>query len=356
MLIKMYKSIITAALLAICQYAFPQTDISSQFNSIRVGDILEKQQLQYLDAGESGEGAVWDFSGIKPMKDFPVEYSCDSDSAVIYELTPVRINKYRIADGSLVQISTENPLEKIEFSVPVKQICYPFYYGDTIASPYSGTGLYCLTHRISKQGEIDVEADGAGMILLSDEDTIPNVIRIHSIRTGSLFMHADNDSTEEANARTKQEIEERYQWYARGYRYPLFETVSTSYYDNMDLVSCIQDAFCFVPDKQKNICDEQNDSIQKADSVLNSHNQDIIHYSIENTGNQVKLSYSLDKDASITLLVCNHRGMMYRRASFTQPAGEGYIANIDCSGLTPDTYILYINVNGKVYSEKIQKK
>lgn len=353
MLIKTYRSVIAVALFAICQYSFSQTEISSQFNSVRMGDVLEKQQLPYFDAGLSGEGTVWDLSNIKPINEFPIEYFCDSDSVVIYELTPERINKYKMEGGSFVQIGTENPLEKIEFSVPVKQLCYPFCYGDAFASPYSGTGFYCMTHRIDKRGEADVEADGLGMILLSDEDTIQNVMRIHSIRTGSLSMHADNDSTEEAKARTKQEIEERYQWYARGYRYPLFETVSTSYYDNMDLVSCIQNAYCFVPDKQKVIHDELNDSIQMADSMLSSHNQGIIHYSVEKTDNRVRLSYSLDKDASITMLVCNNRGMIYRRMSFRQSAGEGYVTDIDCSGLTPDTYILYINVNGKVYSEKI---
>lgn len=188
---------------------------------------------------------------------------------------------------------------------------------------------------------------------MDTSDTIPNVIRIHSIRSGAVFMHLENDSTDEAKSRIKQEIEERYQWYARGYRYPLLETVSTSYYKDMDLVSCIQKAYCYAPDSQRTLHDEQNDSIIRIDSIANVQAADIFHHEVETIGNQVKLSYSLDEDANITIIVCNHRGMAYRRRSFAMPAGTGYEQSIDCSGLSPDTYILYINVNGKIYSEKI---
>jgi hypothetical protein len=47
-------------------------------------------------------------------------------------------------------------------------------------------------------------------------------------------------------------------------------------------------------------------------------------------------------------------GMLYRRESFSMPAGEGYSKTVDCTGLLPGTYILYLNVNGKVYTEKVK--
>lgn len=338
----------------VCQFSVAQNSLSNELNRIRIGDRFFKTQINYITPGNSGEDITWDFSNILQQKEYQIDFCCDSDSVVIFEFTPDRINKYSTDKNTLFLIGIENPLEKIDYTVPIKYLKYPFSYGDSFVSPYSGTGTYCKMHSIETSGNIDVEADGLGSLILSDEDTIPNVIRIHSIRSGAVFMHLENDSTDEAKSRIKQEIEERYQWYARGYRYPLLETVSTSYYKDMDLVSCIQKAYCYAPDSQRTLHDEQNDSIIRIDSIANVQVADIFHYKVETIGNQVKLSYSLDEDANITIIVCNHRGMAYRRRSFAMPAGTGYEQSIDCSGLSPDTYILYINVNGKIYSEKIK--
>ena len=46
-------------------------------------------------------------------------------------------------------------------------------------------------------------------------------------------------------------------------------------------------------------------------------------------------------------------GMLYDNRQWTQSAGQGYTAQIECYGLPTGMYILYINVNGKVYSEKV---
>ena len=46
-------------------------------------------------------------------------------------------------------------------------------------------------------------------------------------------------------------------------------------------------------------------------------------------------------------------GFLFVSRQWTQEAGQGYSAQIDCNGLRPGVYILYINVNGKVYSEKV---
>ena len=65
------------------------------------------------------------------------------------------------------------------------------------------------------------------------------------------------------------------------------------------------------------------------------------------------MAYDLDEDATITTIVANHMGMLCVSRQWTQNAGQGYSTQIDCNGLLPGVYILYINVNGKVYSEKV---
>ena len=359
-------------------HAQAQNAITHERNGIRLGDRVEKQQVEYVNPGESGENTVWDFSDASAIKSHPTVFFCDSDSIEIIELQPAVINKYALRTDSLLCTGYETPLKSVRYSQPIPLAAYPMQYGDALTLPYSGSGYYCKTHAIQTLGMMDVEADGTGILILSESDTLRNVLRVHSIRTGSIDMHLDVDSTaleeldaaeelcsaEELDAMeepdsvaksyVKQEIEERYLWYARGYRYPLFETVTTSYYDNMQLVSCLQSAYRYAPDMQHLLKDEANEAIQQADSIAEQQNApDIIRYSIAVNGGIVKIAYSLSDAASVTALICNHRGMAYRRATSSLPAGEGYEISFNCSGLEPDVYIIYINVNGKVYSEKI---
>jgi hypothetical protein len=74
---------------------------------------------------------------------------------------------------------------------------------------------------------------------------------------------------------------------------------------------------------------------------------------VETQGRNIVISYGLDDDATIQTIVANHMGMLCSSRQWTQPAGQGYMSQIDCTGLPSGMYILYINVNGKVYSEKV---
>ena len=78
---------------------------------------------------------------------------------------------------------------------------------------------------------------------------------------------------------------------------------------------------------------------------------DIIHYSTSMSGSTLMLEYDLDADATLTCLVCNKMGMLFVSRRERVAAGTDCRMAFDCSGLTPNDYILYINVNGTVYSE-----
>ena len=331
-----------------------QTSITKENNGKRPGDMLMKQLVDVIDAGDAGENVIWNFSNSHTIETHQIVLFCDSDSIEIKEIEPTSIRTFAFRSDSLLMTGYETPLKKIQYSTPVSLLAYPFEYGSSFFVPYSGTGSYCKTLALSTSGTMDVEADGTGTLILTENDTLRNALRVHSIRTGSIEMHLDGDSIGASSPNMKQEIEESYQWYVRGYRYPLFETRTTSYYDNMELVSCVQSAHRFLPDMQQLLDDEQNEEILRADSLAEHLNSsDIIDYNVVVNGGNLKIAYSLSEPANITALLCNHRGMAYRRISCSMPAGENYELNLDCTGLVPDVYILYINVNGKVYSEKV---
>lgn len=341
-----------------------QNIITFENNSPRCDDIIEKQQVSYVPSGDAGEGIVWDFSGVRVKNDLSNEFYCESDSTILFETTSNSINKYHVTNQELNLTGYETPYQSMIYNQPILQVAYPFSYGQVSVHDYSGMGKYCNTKGLQNTGNVRIEADATGIMYLSDSDTVNNVTRIHSIRSGAYGMCNIDDTTTLVRDNMKQEIEERYQWYALGYRYPVFETISISYYDNMELVSCKQTAYRYLPEMQRQLDDEDNERIlQEENEKLNDNdnndndeNIDILHYDVSVNGNTINLKYDLDKDANITILVCNYMGCTFKHMSFKATSGKGLETDIDCSGLSPDIYVLYINVNGKIYNEKINLK
>ena len=202
---------------------------------------------------------------------------------------------------------------------------------------------------------MESEADATGTIYFNDTDTLFNVIRVHQISSAGIRQHLPEVSVpDETNI--KQRIEERYYWYARGYRYPVFETSSITIYNDMEPVSCQQTAFCTLPSDQFLPEDSINQQILLNDSLerINAELPPVIHYTVTMDGNYVTVNYSVDADATINAIVCDRMGVVYRRASESGNAGASGILHIDTVGLKAGIYILYLNVNGQVFNEKIE--
>lgn len=333
-----------------------QTTISHATNSPRSGDVLVKQQIEYFSDGEEGSDAVWDFSDLRTTGEmFVQEYLCDSDSVLI-GTDPEMMYRYGKGKDSLNLVSVESPLKIIRYETPQTLITYPFLYGSNICNPFYGIGAYCKQQTIRHKGTLLVEANAQGSIIEAGGDTLRNALRVHSLRISSLSMHSPSDTLYSDSSYQKQEIEEKDQWYVRGYRYPIYETVSTTYYDDMTQVSCIQNAYHYLPEDQVALGDPVNEDILMEDSIAQAAAMDIIHYTVEYDGNTLTLNYDLDADATISTVICNKMGMLFQRRSERIAAGQDYQMQFNCSGLRPDDYILYINVNGKVYSEKFKVK
>lgn len=149
----------------------------------------------------------------------------------------------------------------------------------------------------------------------------------------------------------------RYDWYARGYQYPIFSTISSTSYDDLTPLGTTQNSYCLLPDIQKISYDPYNEDIRRQDSLdaVNGDNagQDIIHYSTSLIGNKITVKYSLDQAADINVLICDPWGIVRRQKRVHCDKGENYSMTFDCGGLSHGQYVLYMNVNGKIYNEKI---
>ena len=205
---------------------------------------------------------------------------------------------------------------------------------------------------------ITLQGDAYGSIILSEKDTIPNVLKVHTLKSYSLAMDMHPEALD--TAKLKQVIEERYQWFARGYRYPIFETITSTSYADLNALGTTYQAYCYLPEDQMSLNDSVNMEIQKRDLEDKVHQdvkeKDIFHYDIQVSGNIINVNYQLDENARVSSIVSSPMGIVYKQKKWNGTAGETSMETIDCSGLIRGQYVLYMNVNGKVYSEKVTIK
>lgn len=336
-------------------FVMAQNALTSTLNMMRDSDVVEKQLLKFFEPGVNGKHIIWNFKDTKVInKEYTVRYMRASDGT-LYEIEPELIRTYCLENDSLFMTSYQNPLTFLNYTSPILTMKYPFEYGSSYSFPFMGSGKYCGKNAIALSGSTNVSVDAEGIIICPNNDTLHNVVRVHELRTSSMGMSKDSVMSDSTSKIV--EIEDIYKWYARGYRYPLYETHTFSYFQNADIVKTMRTAFRCLPDRQKILNDTANNRIAIQDSINgNSNKQDIIRFEVENNGNVVTLKYSLTQKAKVLAMISGVMGEVYRKISRTDNAGEDYTLVLDCNGLRWGDYILYINANGNVYSRKVSVK
>ena len=342
-----------------------QNILTKEANLIQSGDSLIKECVEYVSAGDAGDNAVWDFCGFEETgSKYQIRFSAlDSTGLVAYDAR--QTVKYTLSHDSLFLVEVETPQQNTKYSQLPLILSFPFGLNQTFKTCYNGEGRYCGTHYKRNFGTVKTIADGQGTIILSESDTLPNTLRVYTVTTEAIRLNKDSCRNDSDNL--KQVITEHYRWYTRGYRYPVFETITSSTYDNLNHVGTQQYAYRCPPDMQTGLTDDVNEQIRKEDkSMINyrnkgesSTNQDggtCFHYDIKTNGNQVTVTYDITATSRIHVMIVDIMGRVYRDLQQTNDPGIGYVMDIDCSGLHRGQYIFYINVNGTIYNAKIPIK
>ena len=319
-------------------------------------DSLQKNRIRYFSPGIGGRNKVWDFTQkLGSNESAQVLFAKDS-TGVVSVIEPGKISYYRTSPDTLILIASESTLEKREYVMEKFSKKYPLEYGDSVCMGFRCEGKYCGNHLFREAGTTTVKVDADGSIVLAENDTVRNVRRVHTIDSYAICM--DLDSAALDTARLTQVIDERYEWYLPGSQYPIIENVTSTTYLNMDVIGTTNYAYCNLPEDQTTyyITPEEEDETDDPDISFEEEQPipDIIHYEVKTQGKIINITYSLDEEADITTIVASYIGLLCKSGQWTQNAGQGYSVQIDCSGLHPGIYILYINVNGKVYSEKVK--
>ena len=231
---------------------------------------------------------------------------------------------------------------------------FPFEYGDSITSSFEGNGTYCGDHLIKVIGNVYIHADGFGKIILSDKDTIDNVLRVYTLTTTAIALGKDTAEIDSTNL--KQEIEEKYEWYIKDRRYPIYTTVSKTSFSNLEAVAKSSFTYVSLPKKYLDVVERNSNEETKKEDDNRQRNEIKFDYVVECENEQVKISYTSNKDVNIIALISNAQGMLFKKERHTAKKNENGNIIINTNGLRRGIYILYINVEGKVYSNTIKIK
>ena len=350
---RLKRMLATSFMMIAAMVAHAQNTLTREANMMRIGDVENKETVDYAEIGKGGDDACWDFSQASTIGLHSIVYTCDSDSIDLKRIESNMVYRYNLNDDSLFLSSIETPQMIVRYDKPVFCLKYPVGYGYCHSAHYSGEGKYCGTHFVRQFGTVEVESDGQGTLILSEKDTLRNVLRVFMTTTSCTRICRDSCLNDSDNL--KHEIIERYQWYARGYRYPVFETILQTTYHDMAPVASNRFSYRYSPEDQRLNPDSLNEKIQNEDIMAWNQQEtpSIFSYKIQNDNNNITIEYDLSESAHIRILVCDVMGILYRKEDFTESQGYGYTKNIDCNGLHHGQYILYINVNGNIYSNKI---
>ncbi|SBW07184.1 BACON domain-containing protein [uncultured Dysgonomonas sp.] len=225
----------------------PVTNESYQFNLLdngfRTGDELIKKQVEYVNPGPAGENVVWDFSKLNIINDnYTVSYSLppielQSNSYILgrtyFDIATTEPNSlivctehntmyyFQVKNNQLQAYGHENPVVVLDYNPRMISAQYPTYYNNSYKYNYKSSHLYSGTVWGYNQGYMEMKADGYGSVKFPD-GIVNNVIRTKNSQLISDGISPSIDSDK---------VMTIYRWYAKGYRYPIFEV-----YENVNLI------------------------------------------------------------------------------------------------------------------------
>ena len=360
------KLIITLFLCVACLSLSSQAILKKSLNQPRSGDEIIKQQVEYKDPGHVGENALWDFSKLKTVNNsYSIVYSSPDaigDSIYVIGLDTLSVSEikseelligtehstmyyYRLADNGLLLMGHENPTSIFKYEEPLSLLQYPFSFKDSIKVGYSAGGVYSSTESFSTSGNSECKYDAFGMMIIPSGDTLRNVIRLKTTKT--VIFTLDNNKDVNAPAHS---VIENYKWYARGYRYPVFETIRNE--------GSFETAFFYPPGEQSYMDDEENMALREENKDVPAGPWDGLKYNYypNPVGTTLNVEIYLPKQSGVKIQINNQAGNVLISDNKGVISEGLYKSQIDVSMLYTGYYVLAILLDDYMISQIIIKK
>jgi hypothetical protein len=357
----MRQMILSFMLCSICLCVGSQTShvLTTDKNAYRAADNIIKQQVEFKDPGSSGKNLLWDFSMVQPINE---EYSLNyfiPDSTNMTRLCGQEHNTryyYHQVHDTLQTVGFENYTTSMEYSVPELRMHFPFVYGDTLFSNFIGKGEYCHRNQLAIKGYTRVIADAEGDLKLPEFETVKKALRVRTLRH---YTETGKDSVEMTL--------DTYSWYAAGIRYPVFESIKTTYSkkgdkkddkgESMNDTTVFSTSFFYPPKKQTSQVQTDPIPVETSDELLGvAAVFTEAHYMPNPVLDNLKIDYKLTRKAKVWFTIHNNIGIQLIATSPLNGEEGYYNTSVNMSSLNTGVYSLYIHVDDMIMRLNVVKK
>lgn len=364
---------------------FAQRILQTSTNAYLNADKMGKQQICFPER-ISVEKCL-DMSDAEVLnKKYMVRYHVKNDSFP-NRLTCIENGTqyhYNLRNDSILIGGYQNRMTQVEYDQPEVYLRLPMALGDSVTGYFHGRGIYGGKLALRNYGWYKTKAEALERIVVTEGDTLDNVLRLHTerkissqyypIELADSLLPFKEDSVKEYLRKDTAVIKTTIdRWYAPGYRYPILETRKTEESRNVPLLT---QTLYFPPSEQQEqlqgdvanetvrmrLAEEQmaktrgqsdfEGSLDGKRLIGNDFAYDILQ---DDGSNMITINYNARQDVKVVALVASTQGYVYKRAEQQCEAGTGQFS-LNCTGLRKGQYIIYINVDGNQYAEKVNVK
>lgn len=347
-----------------------------------VGDFIQ-QQVNPLKFSQEDNGPVWDLSKLQTIENsYHVSFENSSyQEGVIVGTEHQTRYSYQQRNDTLQLWGYENSTSKVEYDMPEAIYKENLVIGNCMSGVFHGLEMYGGKLAFRLYGTYTYKPEAIGTIILPNGNSIRNAMMVHytkniskakyprvktieALRNLVFVTHPYNkDSIVTLQASDESTIiVDQYKWYAEGYRYPIYETITTSVKGHDELYSL---AFYNDPKEQKKLYDTTNENVRQRQDRLNSFIS-LKNLKSENhskglsvSGEVVKgkgcISISLESDVStnMDLSIYTLTGMLIEKKEDIPVMRGRQSYSFDIASNNSGIYIVLYNINGTISAIKI---
>lgn len=330
-------------ILSIIAFAF--LSIASRAQEFDQPISQTKFLVENEDLGSFGEDCIWSLKDAElqklPEKSF--YYISDSDSTLLIKEEDHTQNLYSRLNDELYIAGLENKLTKIIYDQKELYVKKNLEYGDSICGVFSGHGLYSDKVQLSVNGTYTTVVDGAGCLVLPENKTIEDVLRVTTVRKieniGKTFIIKEN------------------RWIKRNHLLPVIERTEISC-NNVSLGSITYytpaNGFSEETTSKQKSKQEKHSATPNVANRLNK-SQEEIFFSINKNSQESSPTISFDiseKTSSISYEIYTLDGVrVYHSDAMTLHKGH-YEKSLPI--LHRSNYIVNFIIDDKHYAKKVQ--
>lgn len=333
-----YKMIIFIVFLVFAFSVQNQAQVlSREANSYLAGDWLDKIHVSFHE-DKVGSKYIWTIVPLDNPKSFVDRYVEVGDS-LLYLHQGIR-TYFSLTDNEIYLLGYETNQYRVHYFYPEVYLNFSFMPESVIEGNFEGIGIYCDKLPFKLIGHYKTSVEKQGCIITESGDTIHQVMLIHTRKTNRMLSL-------EGNKCLSPFIEDEFRWYASGIRYPVMYCNVLSLNERVEPLSGIVE---YYPQQVQELSNGVSKNVRNSDPISNqidgkfSYNACLI-------GSSIQIKCNLRRKTSLTVLLTDTKGCLYKTITQNNLFGEGYEFKLDCSTLPYGQYVLYMVTNEQTFTK-----